>query len=204
MTLLELTTLVRVKALTDQGEAFSSDDALLVTMIRSVSAAIEAWLDRKLFLEARVEFYDVEVGQRFFQLAGWPITAVSAVETSPDADWANATALAAADFFRFDAEGVIQIRKEIPAGMRTLRVSYTGGLAATTAALVADTTFADFCGAAELQAAHEYRRRTDPGSQSMGVAGGSQVHSILGPSKGEVGLLLGVMQRLNPHRRWTL
>ena len=204
MTLLELTTIDRVKTLLDQEESNASDDALLATMIRSVSAAIETWIDRRLFLEARVEYHDIEVGQRLVQLGSWPVTAVTAVETSPDADWANATAVAASDFFRFDAEGIIQIRKEIPAGMRTLRISYTGGVAATTSALLADTTFADISGAAELQVAHEYRRRMDPGSQSSAVAGGSQTHATAGPSKGEVGLLFAVTQRLTHYRRWTL
>lgn len=174
----------------------TAEDALLTTLIRAVSAQVEAYLITPLFESERTEFYDAVEGAHDIWLLSVPVNGVS--EARIDTTWAFATtSIISANLYRIDrATGRLYFSNSLPEGPGVVQVRYTGGLAATTADLVAK--FPDVALAATQQVGELYRRR---GNASATGRGGGQ--GGISYPKGLV-LLDVVRELLDPHRRLVI
>lgn len=190
MTLLEATTLARVKAhlkITD-----TTDDTRLGELIQGVSDEIEKYLDSKLMQESQTEELDVRQNQRVWYLRS-RINAVTSVKTRTDWDWASASALDS-DLYHFvDQEHQLYISSGPLIGRRTLQVVYTGGFATSTANLVAN--FPAIATAADYQVVQEWRRKENLAAVSRSSRGGNKSWGD------EHQMLERVRQMLDPYRR---
>ena len=172
------TTLARVKALL--GDTGSANDAILNTLIESVSRELEAYIGYPLALASRTEVYDLELGDDFLFLRTIPVVSVEAVKVGPTYwDFASLTALTADQDYRLGRDGQIYFNFRSDGGFQKAQVQYTAGLGASEAAVV--TAAGDLAHAADMQIAEEWRRRLNP-----------TTISVPGPS--------GATTRESPHR----
>jgi hypothetical protein len=193
-----LTTTSRVTTLLGigTGTLAALESAALDNLIASVSDTIERFLDRHTTTSARTEFYACDAGSKSVQLRGFPVTTVSTVLHSAEGDFVDGMETLTADEYQLDAEsGILFFRQTRDPGPLAWKITYTGGLAADTTALIAAyPTLADAC---EKQVTHEWRRRLALAPQSSDQ-GGSSVNYT-----GAVDLLPVVQRILTPYRRIT-
>lgn len=196
---LELTTLARVKAFANADSvAWSAGVETLATqLIRSVSRAIERHLGRELKAEARTIDLDVEPGRSLLWLPAYPVSAVASVKLDASREFASSSIVAATAYVVDGRLGAVRFLS--PPGVYgplAARVTYTGGIAADAAAVVADgSEYLDLAEACELQVLYEVRRRDNPGGTSTQGGGGSTTF------EGALKLLTRVLELLAPHRR---
>lgn len=190
---LDCTTIARVQAHLPQTDA--SADAVLQTFITGVSAEFERYLYRHLLATERTEVYAVRPSSRIISLKGSPVIATDGrgislnpfeVKASTSMDFSTAVALTRNSGYVLEQDrGVLRIlgkletftdgllgRASAPA---YVQVRYTGGLAATTAALLTD--YPDLATACELQVVHEFRRRTTAGAGDVRMGDSLSTHS---------------------------
>jgi hypothetical protein len=184
---LDFTTKERVANRLKPGESGTrnstgaSEDALIAQMITATSAAAEAFLDRAALAAAQTEYLDVEAGQTTWSLRAFPVTTFTSANYDPDQSWSAATALASTDYYdptkgRTDA---LRLRVPLLSGTpdvveyASLKIVYTGGMAATTAAFV--SAYPDLALAVELQVVHDYQRKLDIGTVTDITPRASQV-----------------------------
>lgn len=195
MTLLPLCEIASVKVRLDITDTDS--DALLTTIVNGVSAAIESYLDRKLFAEERTEYHTVADPTGPILLRSYPITAIASVKNDTSWDWGNATALDATDY-DFDSEsGLLHIQGRLARGPRSVQVVYTAGLA--TSAADVESNYPNLSVACAMQSAEEFLRKEAQGDVSFNLSdgGGTMNRSALE-------MLPSVVQRLAPFRRVLL
>ena len=75
---MDATTIARVKALLDISS--TTHDAVLTTMVASVSKRIEHYMDRPLLAEARTETYNISPRQNKIFLRAYPVTAIASIK----------------------------------------------------------------------------------------------------------------------------
>lgn len=202
---MDLTTLARV-ARRIQANATSvgtDEDALLSQMITATSAAAAAYLDRVTIAASTVEYLDVEPGQMTWSLKAFPVSVLTEVAFDETQAWAASTALTATDDFADvtkDRSGLLHLKWAQIGGSNVtqklygaLRVTYTGGMAATTAAFI--TAYPDISQAIEMQVVHDYNRKLDVGVGAAmdGIAPRSTVMPTF--------FLTEVLDVLRAHRR---
>lgn len=165
------TTLTRVKALL--GDTGSANDALLNTLIESVSREIEAAIGYPLAQAARVEYHDLEQNDRILFLRVVPVVSVAEVKIGPsDWDFSSLTALTADDDYRLGNDGQLYLNLSVSAGFQKAKVTYTAGLGTTDAAVA--TAAGDLAFAADMQVCEEWRRRDNPTTVSIPTPKGAK------------------------------
>jgi hypothetical protein len=140
-TVVDLTTAARVKALMGMtGTAWDTVLGYMITML-SQDAMINI-LKRGVKSEARTEYFDVAEDQQSFFCLGSPIDTGSTItvvnNVSNPRDW-TVTAVDS-DYVICDPEraerGEILIETGLSPGPNALKVTYTGGMGANTAAII--------------------------------------------------------------------
>lgn len=173
---MDLTTAAAVKAITGHGT--TDDDALIGQLIASVSGRVEAAIARHVEQTSRTETMRLEPGGRLVLLAGYPVTTLGDVLFSDDGTFAE-DALTEGEDFRIDlATGAVRLLGSNPDDHAELRVTYTGGMAADTAAFMA--AYPGLSGAVGIQVVHEFQRRLSPGGSQTFEGGGIMATGALG------------------------
>lgn len=193
---LAMTTLARVKQLIAPIQS-TDHDALITEMIASVSAEVESFLSRWALVDQRYEYHSVQdVFSRRFWLRGYPIVSIDEVKNDPDWDWDAASAIDAENYTSDGSERsgklLFSTSLALLPGQNALRVQYTGGMAADTAAFVA--AFQDLAGAVDQQVAYEFQRRLEMGATASSVGG----HNVA--YQPAIKLLPVVEQKIRHHR----
>lgn len=168
MALIELCTLQDVKTRIGKAVTDTKDDEAINQIIPAVSAAIEDYIERYVHSTAHVEVFNVRSGQHIFFLRGVPVTAITAVHNDLDRDFGTATLIDSEEYSCDTECGILYFEPGYPAlaGDRVLQVTYTGGVAADTAALENTNTGRVLREAAILQAAYLTRTRKTIGAVS--------------------------------------
>src|SRR6185295_1588031 len=78
-TLIDLTTLARVKVILGLGSE-TKYDTFLASAIKSISQRFEKYLDRGITVASRIEYFDVLVGRKSFDLYAFPVVFVTSVK----------------------------------------------------------------------------------------------------------------------------
>ena len=207
---MDLTTveLVRMRLLSGgmiTGAELQDDNASAVAqVIVEVSAAVEAYLDRDVQSGvSRTEYFDVERGQTMFPLRAFPVASVTGVWLDQDQAFGSETALTSTDYFNpvLDTRGILRMRSPIVWTMpgvedrwsKSLKVTYTGGMAADVSEFVA--SFPDLASAVTTQVIYQFQRKRDLGNVSLSGDGGTVTLQVSQWSP-------DVETTLRRHRRW--
>jgi hypothetical protein len=175
---LDLTDLTTVKAFLNIGG--SSADTALGYLIPYVSRRIERHCRRPdgFELKSRVEVVsrvpEIPAGKAWgYSLKVAPVTSIASIIVDEDHAFTGtgATTLTDGDDFTWSPEQgrVIFDGYRPPEGHRTVQITYTGGIAANTAALIANADHQDLVLAASLQVQYVYERRNSLGATSKTV-----------------------------------
>jgi hypothetical protein len=171
---MDYTTRARVKTLLGIASADVSQDSLIDLLITSVSERFDAEMRRHSLQTSRVEVYPIKLSRRLVTLKGAPVNGAVTftIKLNDTTDFTTATTLVRNDDYVLeDTAGVVRLVSQgtpFTAGSMArpilpyyIQVTYTGGLATTTANLIA--SYADLAQACDLQVAYLHRRRTTPG-----------------------------------------
>jgi len=191
---MNLTTLAKVSAYLDAG--YAEKTALLNDIIASVSEKVRVYLDRTVTTAATVETFTIEPGARFVKLKAWPVSSIAYVANDTSRTFSSSTYIDSDDYYLDIDAGTIEFDFALTPGRGALRVSYTGGMAATDAAFVA--VYPDIAGAVTMQVVHEFRSRDALAAMSFAAAG------VSASTNESVGLLAEVKRVLDLHRRVSL
>lgn len=167
-----LTTTAKVQELLQLPALNAQQAALLESFIAGVSAAFARELDRAIETAERVEYLDGDPENCWYSLRAFPVSEVASVEVDATGKWdGDETTLDEALWRALldPEEHLLYVEGGVPCGPRTLRVTYTGGLGETTAAVMA--AFPDLAMAATLEVANLHQRRTTLSIQAIGTVG---------------------------------
>lgn len=134
---MDVTTLDRMRMWVDE-QRIESFDSLMLAQIAAFSGAVEKMLGRYLQSSARTTYMDVNPGDKVFFLKGYPVSSAPSVYEDSGREFAGS----ALDSSLYDVtqgaldEGRVEFDYQPAVGAHALKVTYTGGLAATTAALI--------------------------------------------------------------------
>lgn len=181
---MDLTTTTRVGTLVNPGEtAPSAFTTLLGQIITGVSEAAERYLGRDVQSTSRTVYLDVEDGQRVFRLSAFPVSTVTSISYDPEQGFGADTALTTDDYYNptYSTNGLLKVKTTFfPLGgfaPAALKIVYTGGMAANTAAFIA--AYADVTYAIDLQCAHVWHTRNFVGTvSSSGDAGSISLQAV--------------------------
>jgi hypothetical protein len=148
------------------GSKESKDDALLANLATAVSQMFEKEMRRKIETKGRVQFFDVEEGQKIFRLDAYPVTWCS-VYNSESREFDEEIPRKSYTYLGRLGELVIDKYSLVP-GEKVLKVEYLGGMAADTAEF--KERYPDIEMAARTQAAFWYEKRSRLGIASESVA----------------------------------
>lgn len=98
--------------------------------IYSVSQQIQDYLDTEFALEQRIEFFNIEGTEREFWLGAIPITILTEVSSSFDGLFDASSFVLSDPYIGKDGNSVVIQFTEVR-GKKTIRVTYTGGVATT-------------------------------------------------------------------------
>lgn len=191
------TTIARVKRRIGQLHDDTQDAALLAQWITDVSDLIERHLGRWLEKKNRVEVQSTTLGSTVAFVMGYPIDEVTSIEEDPLGHFSSV--LPNVQFGQIaDLGKLVFTGQPLVGGVGSLRISYRGGMAATTDLFV--QAFPAIASAADSQIAYWYRRRHTDGLANVAgtQAGGA---SVQGES---MQLTPGVVSMLDPFRRMDL
>ncbi len=150
----------------------TTSDALLVSIVRGVSAHFERYLGRDLQWMARTKDFDVRPGARATRLPAYPVDLAEPFVLKSDysREFTDDT-IREATSYHVDADlGIIRFdRARVSSGYGVLRVTWTGGLASNTSELA--TLHPDLVRACVLQCVHEFRRRATLDNSNQGMGG---------------------------------
>ena len=165
------TTLARVRLALFKAADDTSFDELLAQLITTASRQVERWLNAPFSAEARVETFTVEDGSRTkFFLGASPVSAITSVKVDGTGAYSgDETTLDASSYILEPNEGVVGMRFEPSLGFQRYRVSYTGGLAATTAALIAE--YPELATAIDMQTAYLFHMSDRPHIEQQSLGG---------------------------------
>ncbi len=197
---MDATTIARVKALLDITS--STHDAVLTTMVSSVSKRIENYIDRPLLAEARTETYNIRPRQNRVFLRAYPVTEIASIKIAVDWDYAAATAVSSSDYHVTADTGCVHMQfnpitsylgSNYEYAPDAVQVVYTAGFATSTANLI--SAYPDIAMAADIQTVALWRRRDTPQGNSIGVGGSSISYEA------PLDLVPDVLHALAPYRR---
>lgn len=175
---MNLTTAQRVKAILADGVG-PKEDALLDQLIVAASAMAESYMRRTAATGTYTEYFDVRALQRHVQLKAFPLTSITSVYNDSARSYGSETLLASTGYAAQLEDGRLCFDYYLTQGLRALKVTYVGGMAATADAFV--TAYPDIAHAVEMQVVHEFRRRKDAmdgSSASLGVGSFLPVGSV--------------------------
>lgn len=165
-----ITTKANIKQLL--GQTSTDDDAYLVAIASAVSAEFEHYIDREVQATEHTAYFDVDDGQKVFSLVAYPVSAVASVNNDYGRSWGSSTLVDSDNYVVADKSGQLIIdRYGLVTGAQVLRVVYTGGLAATQAAL--QVAYPDLEHAARIQSAFYYKKKDRLGIAAESVSGSS-------------------------------
>lgn len=212
MTLLDATTLLRVKYAMQQSSPSGSDepmDTMLSSLITAVSQSIEDFLDLPLKREAKTEVHSPgpfcsSLWLKTYFGAAMTAPTITSVKQRSDAftDWDDITAESSDDYtLSTDQPGLLLYNGTLYSGQDTVQiVLVASGFANTTngsgVSLVTD--FPAIVDAAEKQIIYEYTRRNELGRVASNVDGSTV--TLQDP----VTLLPAVRERLMPYKRLVM
>lgn len=150
----------------------TTSDALLVSIVRGVSAHFEKYLGRDLQWMARTKTFNARPGAQVISLPAYPIDTAETFELRADYNRAFGDGtIVAPTTYNVEAEiGLVRLdRVSVQAGYGVLRVTWTGGLASNTSELA--TLHPDLVRACVLQCVHEFRRRATLDNSNQGMGG---------------------------------
>lgn len=171
---MDLTTLARVKAVLEQG-GVSADalDGLITSLIPGVSARMEQLLGRHVEAAERTEDFNADPRDHGLVLYGFPVTAVASVSYDESRTFGASTVVDSGLYHVDLARGVLRWDGfRLGAGPGVIRIVYTGGMAANTAAFI--TAFPDLALACDLQVSYLVQRRSAPGGTATVAGAGSR------------------------------
>lgn len=194
---MDLTTLARVEThLESKGTKITSGgdaETLLSALIALYSASFERFMNRTVLAGATTEYFNVEPGQRVFQLAAYPVTDVTSVYHDTSREWTSGE-IDSDNYYLDTTTGLMTIDGHgLYPGAGVLRAIYTGGMAANAAAFV--VAFPEVAGAMDLQIVYHYGRVRALGATSVSGKDGSVTR------EGALDLLPTVKSALMAHRR---
>ena len=171
---MDLTTATRVQRLLESGGASVGQHVtLLGDIIPAVSARVEEYLGRSAEAASRTEYFDTEPSLFRVVLEGYPVSSVTSVRYDPLRVYDSSSEIAATEYAVNTARGIISFeRVGFVVAARGLKITYTGGMAADTAAFVA--AFPAVAHACDLQVAALIQRRLALGATSVNAGGGSK------------------------------
>ena len=194
---MDLTTTDRVKVhLEADGElrASSLQDAQLSALIAHYSAAAERYMGRTVATGATTQYLDVAPRQQAFVLDAYPVSSISAVY-SDDSRGFTSDAISSDYYSLQGATGLLRMDAYYPAsGPGTLKVVYTGGMAASAASFAA--SYPDIAAAIDMQIVYHISRRGSLGGTSYSGPEGTGVAWT-----GQLDWLRHVRAVLDRHRR---
>ena len=162
---MDLTTIENVKLYVTEN----TSSPLLTKLVTQVSKAVESYIDRGAETVARTEYFDVEPNQRIVIVGAYPISSVSSIYNDPGREYTGTT-ITASDYAIY-GDGRIVFDYPLSPGARALKVTYTGGLGATQAAV--ESSYPDLVEAVTLQVVHEWRRRNSLAEDTATLAQGA-------------------------------
>jgi hypothetical protein len=205
---MDYTTRARVKTLLGIANADVSQDSLIDQLITSVSERFDAEMRRHSLQTSRVEVYPIKLSRRLVTLKGAPVNGAVTftIKLNDTTDFTTATTLVRNDDYVLeDTAGVVRLVSQgtpFTAGSMArpilpyyIQITYTGGLATTTANLI--SSYPDLAQACDLQVAYLHRRRTSPG-------GDVKVGDSYTSYTKDYGILDEVRSTLNKYKRLTL
>lgn len=173
----------------------TDEDVILNAVVLGVSAEFENYMDRKIESTARTEYYDIQPGQKIFSVPGYPISAVAGIWNDTERDFGSSTLIDSTSYTFLGTQGQIIIDDyTLMDGAKALKITYTGGMAATQAAL--QTAYPDLEFAARVQSCFAFKKKDRIGISAESVAGAS----ISVDQKYE--LLPGVIAVLDKYKRY--
>lgn len=172
---LDVTTVARVKSfMQDEIAGTTANDATIQQMITSISAIFERKMNRFIRRQAYVDFPNVRQGQKSLYLRAFPVTAITDVRYDLQRDFGAETILDPGSYDLVDTDGILVMdRIALQEGVKLLKATYTGGMAATTAAFISD--YPDLAMAAEALVAFWMRRKRKIEASSSSSSGGGSM-----------------------------
>jgi len=193
---MDSTTLARVKLALRIDSTDTDDDTHLSGLIVDASAQVEQFLRQTFLIATHTEQHTVEDPRQLsiFLKAKPTSTTVTSLERDITAQFdGDETAYTADDYILDDDTGELRFRFQPSVGFRAWKVVYSGGLAASTAALITDYPL--IARATDLQVAALYHRESDPQTETRSLGGAAVKHTE------PMGLCLAARQTCGIHRR---
>jgi len=179
---MSLCTLAQVHALLGIGVADTEHDALLATLISSVSSRLALLAGRSIDAvaafesAAQVEYFSPALGTQVLYLTARPVSVVTEIKEATYGAFDEATALTVNEDYQIhQPTGKLMRIGHWQPGMMAVRVTYTGGYVAAGGTPGDGETAmpADITDAAARQVAFSFRRRGQLGVRSAGGGGAS-------------------------------
>jgi len=144
---MDLVSLADVKLRLNIDTEQEENDSLLAYLITIASGEVEDFLNRAVEIDDFTEYFDVVGKNEQYSLKAYPVTALTNVWNDPDWDYDSGTAISTDYIKTNDATGILYVSKYVLLdGFQALKVSYSGGMAATAAAFkTAYPTLYDAC-----------------------------------------------------------
>ena len=172
---MDFTTLARVKTYMETG-GFTADanDPLIPGIIAGVSRRMAERMDRGVNITERTEDFDSHPSDHAIILHAFPVTACE-VRHDTQRGFAASTIVDPARYHLRSDRGVVVWDRYSPTyGKGSMRVVYTGGMAADTTAFIA--AYPDLALACEMQVAYVLQRRQTPGGTATVAGAGSRTY----------------------------
>jgi hypothetical protein len=164
----------------------SNFDTLLDQIIPQVSGQIETYLNRKLKLESRTEYFTG--GRKTYYVSAFPIAASPVPVVTVDDD----VQVVDDDYYISENQGLFEFVADTEnPNPKAVKIVWTGGYTETTGVLAVPDDMRLAC---ILQTVHVFKRRNDVGLTNFSTPDGTIAY------QGEISLLKGVKELLNPHR----
>lgn len=189
---MQITSLARVKAHIG-GITTSQNDALLTSLIDSISARVEQYLWRTVAKQSYTEQHELRRGDKVLTLRASPIVSVQSLKvvSHPD-NFTEASAYSSTSWSLDSNLALIRLLFETPAKVAYVQVVYLAGMATDTTDFVA--RYPDIAQQCDAQVAYEFSRRNTPGGNTTYGAGGTAF-------TGDVAFLPEFKRTLDAHRR---
>lgn len=145
------------------GQNFNFDwTAWLTAAIKGISQEVETSLRRFTQVVAdREAFIDVRPGESEFFLKGYPVTSIANIWNDPDRDYGSSDIIDPTDYALYPEDGLVVFDFGPIAGARSVKVQYTGGMAADVDAFI--EAFPDLVQAIDGQLIHNFQHKDDLG-----------------------------------------
>lgn len=146
-------------------------DAILSRMLDRTSQDAERMMNRTVLSAARTTTHDWLPGRMSISLAAYPVTTITDVRVDESRVFGTDTIIDSTTYYVETASGLLYFDVDQPCGRGIVRVSATGGMAATTSAFVA--AYPDIADAVAERVCLLWQRRSEIGLTSVSGSQGS-------------------------------